>query len=77
MTMSMAVPVCAGDRLVSALQHGDALLGREQRLLGVVHADADDEPIDQPAGARDDVRVPERHGIEGAGIKADAFHGRP
>ncbi len=64
-----------GDRLHLGLQHGDALGGVEHRLLGIVHADADDQRVDEPASARDDVGVPERHGIERAWIKADAFHG--
>ena len=71
--MSMAVPVMAAIGFDLGLQHGDAVVGREQRLLGIVYADADDELVDEPAGARDDVGVPERHGVERSGIEAERF----
>ncbi len=75
MTMAMSVPVVAAIGFTSACSMAMRSSAREQRLLGVVHADADDELVDEPAGARDDVGVPERHGVERAGVKADAFHG--
>ena len=73
--MSMTVPVLAAIGFTSACSMAMRSVGVEQRLLGIVHADADDERVDEPASARDDVGVPERHGIERAWIKADAFHG--
>jgi hypothetical protein len=36
---------------------------------------ADDELVDEPARPLDNVGVPERHGVEGTGVEADAFHG--
>ena len=66
---------CTRDLLRLALQHVDALGGGEQRRLLRMHADADDELVDEPARPLDDVGVPERHGVEGTGVEADAFHG--
>src|SRR4029079_12274711 len=64
-----------GNRLRLRLQHGRALLRREHGLLGVVGADADDELVEQAAGARDHIGMAESDGVERAGIKADTFHG--
>ena len=73
--MSMSVPVVAAIGFISACSMAMRSSAANSGLLGVVQADADDELVDEPAGARDDVGVPERHGVERAGIKADAFHG--
>ena len=54
------------------LEHGpddvDALLHREERRLLGVDEDRDDDPVEQPRAARDDVDVAVRERIEGAGI---------
>src|ERR1019366_1581668 len=60
------------DRMLEQL---DALaLGEELRVFRVV-ADGDDEPIDKPSAALDDVEMPEVDRIEDAGIDRDAFGG--
>ena len=64
-----------GDRLGHLLEQRHARLGVEQRLLAVVDADTDDELVDHPRGARDDVEMPVGDGVEGAGIESCAGHG--
>ena len=54
----------------------EPLVGGEQRGLLRVHADADDELVDEPAGALDDVGMAEGHGVERAGGEADAHAGQ-
>ena len=48
------------------------LLGGEQRLLLDVHADADDQPVEQPARPLHHVEMAERDRVERAGIDGDA-----
>src|SRR5579862_3717485 len=50
----------------------DPLIGREQRPLGVVTGDADDQMVDDVQRAPDDVGMAVGDRIEGAGIDPDA-----
>src|SRR5216684_9167868 len=53
----------------------DPLVGREQRALGVIAGDPDDQMIHHIQGAPDDVAMAVGDRIEGAGIDPDApFH---
>ncbi len=50
----------------------DPLVGGEQRALAVVAGDADDQPVDDPGGSADNVRMAVGDRVEGAGIDPDA-----
>ena len=63
-------------RLRHPLDQLDPLVGREQRFLVDVHADADDQLIDEPAAPLDHVEMPERDRIERTGVDGAAGHGR-
>ncbi len=62
-----------GIRLDDRPHQLDALLVVEERLLVRVDADADDEPVEDPAAATDDVEVAEVDGVEGAGVDGEAM----
>ena len=49
----------------------DALLDREQRLLGRVHGDGDDQLVDEGEAAPHEIFVAARDGIEAAGVDRD------
>ena len=51
------------------------LLDREQRLLGDVDGDGDDEAIDESETAADEVLVAARDRVERAGVEGDSGHG--
>ena len=54
------------------LEERDALLDGERRLLVVrVADDADDDLVEDRGGAADHVDMPERDGVEGAGVDGD------
>jgi hypothetical protein len=58
------------------LDHRHAFLQREERALVAVDRHADHQPVDELAGALDDVDMPEGDGIERPGIKP-CSHCRP
>src|ERR1041385_6272322 len=70
---------CDGGAAVAGQRRGfltddfEAFLQREDRRFGGIGGDTDDELIHQLHGAADDVDVAQGQGIEGAGIKPDAF----
>jgi hypothetical protein len=56
-------------------KHLEALGDREQRLLGGVHRDRDDDVVGEREAPPDQVGVAQRRRIEGAGIEGDTVHG--
>src|SRR5438552_6933179 len=50
----------------------DPLVGSEQRAFAVVAGDADNQPVDDPGGPADDVRMAVGDRVEGAGVDPDA-----
>ena len=52
-----------------------ALLDSEQRLLGDVDGESDDESIDEPETSSDEILMTAGDRIKGPGIKGDAGHG--
>jgi len=48
------------------------LVGGEQRALAVVAGDADDQPVDDPGGSADNIRMAVGDRVKRAGINTDA-----
>src|SRR5262249_42158874 len=51
-----------------------ALPGTEQSLLVMMGADGDDEAVDEFRRPPGDIDMTEGHGVEAAGVEADAHH---
>ena len=65
------------DAIETVERDGDqalAILDAEERLLGDVGGDGDDQLVDEAQAAADDVLVSSRHGIEAAGVQSDAHN---
>ena len=56
-------------------KHVGLFFDSEERRLAGMHADADDQRIDQLQRSLDDVEVALGDRVEGAGVEADTFHG--
>ena len=64
-----------GDRSHFFAHHVHAILDRKHRLLAGVGCDADDQDVDQPRRARDDIHMTVGERVERAGVHANAFPG--
>ena len=62
-------------RPADVVEHFQALLGREQRLLAGVDADRDNQPVAQGNGMPDHVQMAVGDGVEGTWIEGNARHG--